>query len=133
MLVNTISFPDCVCLHAIHLYLFSCLLLTTAIKLITASFEAVISLQDFYLIMIKLFVSRSSHRRCFIKIDVLKNFEKFHRKTSLPESLIKLQARGLPLIKKETLEQVLSVNFVKFLKTPFLQNTSGRLLLCFFE
>ena len=32
-------------------------------------------------------------------------------------------------IKKETLAQVVLVNFVKFLKTPFLQNTSGRLLL----
>ena len=32
-------------------------------------------------------------------------------------------------IKKETLAQVFPVNFVKFLRTTFLQNTSGRLLL----
>ena len=32
-------------------------------------------------------------------------------------------------INKETLAQVFPVNFAKFLRTPFLQNTSGRLLL----
>ena len=36
----------------------------------------------------------------------------------------------MQLIKKETLAGVFfSVNFAKFQKTPFLQNTSGRLLL----
>ena len=32
-------------------------------------------------------------------------------------------------MKKEALAQVFPVNFAKFLRTPFLQNTSGRLLL----
>ena len=32
-------------------------------------------------------------------------------------------------IKKETLVHVFHVNFAKFLRTPFLQNTSGQLLL----
>ena len=42
-------------------------------------------------------------------------------------SLIKLQACNF--IKKETLAQLLSCNFVKFLRTSFLQDTSKRLLL----
>ena len=40
--------------------------------------------------------------------------------------LIKLQASGC---KKEALAQVLSLNLAKFPRTPFLQNTSRRLLL----
>ena len=47
-------------------------------------------------------------------------FRKFHRKTSVPESvfLIKLQSLGV-------FQWILR----NFLRTPFLQNTSGRLLL----
>ena len=40
--------------------------------------------------------------------------------------LIKLQASGLHFIKIETLAQVFSVNFVKFLKTPFLKKNLRR-------
>ena len=44
--------------------------------------------------------------------------------------LIKLQASGLQLyLKKRLWHRCFPVNFVKFLRTPFLQNTSGRLLL----
>ena len=60
----------------------------------------------------------------FYKKSVLKNFAKFTGK-HLCRSL---------LIAKETLTQVFfcfSVNLPKFLRTPFLQNISGRLLLYF--
>ena len=36
---------------------------------------------------------------------------------------------AIKFIKNDTLAQVFPVNFAKFLRTPFLQNTSGRLLL----
>ena len=58
-----------------------------------------------------------------MKKGALRDFAKFTRK----HLLIKLQV--LSFIKKETLAQVFPVNFAKFLRTPFLQNTSGRLLL----
>ena len=48
-------------------------------------------------------------------------------------SLIKLQAvtglRPATLLKKRLWHRCFSVNFVKFPRTPFLQNTSGRMLL----
>ena len=50
-------------------------------------------------------------------------FCKIHRKMPVPESL------SCNFIKKETLARCLPVNFAKFLRTSFLQNTSGRLLL----
>ena len=56
---------------------------------------------------------RSSHRRCSVKRGVLRNVAKFTGK-HLYQSLF---------FNKET------VNFAKFLRTPFLQNTSRRLLL----
>ena len=64
---------------------------------------------------------RSSHRRCSVKKGVLRKFAKFTGKCPC-QSLF---------IKKETLAQVFSVNFAKFLRTPSLQNTSGWLLLTF--
>ena len=66
----------------------------------------------------------------FCKKGILRNFAKFtgkHLCRSL--FLIKLEASTCNLIKKETLAQVFFVNFAKFLRTLFLQNTSGRLLL----
>ena len=53
---------------------------------------------------------RSSHQKCSIRKDVLRNFAKFTGKR-LCQSLFFL------------------VIFAKFLKTPFLQNSSRRLLL----
>ena len=57
-------------------------------------------------------------------------FHKIHRKTPVPESLFKQSCRSQAcyFIKKEILAQVFSC-FTKFLRIPFLQNTSGRLLL----
>ena len=46
-------------------------------------------------------------------------FHKIHRKTPVPETFLK----------KRLWYRCFTVNFVKFLRTPFLQNTSERLLL----
>ena len=59
--------------------------------------------------------SRSSLRRCSIKKGVLKNLSKF-------------RIRPAKLLKKRLRNRCFSVHFVKFLRAPFLQNTSGCLL-----
>ena len=46
------------------------------------------------------------------------------KKTTSP-----MQARPATLLKKRLWHRCFSVNFAKFLRTPFLENTSGRLLL----
>ena len=73
---------------------------------------------------------RSSHRRRSIKTGVLKISKNSQENTCARVSfLIKLQ-EACNLIKIETLAQVFSCEFCeKSLKTPFLQNTSRRLLL----
>ena len=77
---------------------------------------------------------RSSYSRCSVKKGVLRHFANFTEK-HLCQSLFfnKVAGLGRPqacnFVKKETLAQVFSVNFAKFLRTPFLQNTSGGLLL----
>ena len=58
-------------------------------------------------------ISRSSHQRCSIKSCVLKNFTKFTGKH----------------LCQRLWRWCFPVNFDKFLRTLFLQNTSGRLLL----
>ena len=76
-------------------------------------------------ILCKIF--KSSHQRCFVRKDILRNFAKFKGK-HLCQSL-RPAAEAYNFIIKETLAQVFSyVSFAKFLRTPFLQNTSGRLL-----
>ena len=103
---------------------------------------------------------RSSHRRCSMKKGVLRNFKKFignppcqslfyntetlaqgisyefcevskntffHRTPLVAGSGLKPST----LLKKRPWDKSFSVNFGKFLRTPFLQNTSGRLVLCF--
>ena len=59
---------------------------------------------------------RSNHQMCSVKKGVLRNFTKFTGK-HLCQSVFFNKVAGLRL------------NFAKFLRTPFLQNTSGRLLL----
>ena len=49
-----------------------------------------------------------------------------HQRCSMKDGL-----RPATLLKKRLRHRCFSVNFAKFLRTPFLQNTSGRLLLCF--
>ena len=65
---------------------------------------------------------RSSHRRCSVRIGVLRNFA-IHRKTPV------LGLRPATLLKKRLWHRCFPVNFAKFLRTPFLQTTSRRLLL----
>ena len=68
-----------------------------------------------------------------VKIDVLKNFPNFtgkHLCWSL--FLINLQALKLATpLKKRLQHRWFPVKFAKFLGIPFLQNTSGQLLLMF--
>ena len=65
---------------------------------------------------------RSSHQRRSFKKGVLRNF------TKLCQSLF-FVPETCNFIKKRLWHRSFPVNFAKFLRTPFLQNTSGRLLL----
>ena len=74
---------------------------------------------------------RSSHHRCSVQKVGLRNFTKFTGK-HLCQSLFLNKVAGLSpatLFKKRLWHMCFPVNFVKFLKTLFLQNTSERLLL----
>ena len=64
-----------------------------------------------------------SRPKVFCKKGVLKNFSKFTGK-HLCQSL-----RPATLLKKRLWHRYFPVNFAKFVRTPFLQNSSGRLLL----
>ena len=69
----------------------------------------------------------------FYKKSVLRYFTKFTGK-HLCHGLFLNKAAGLrpaTLLKKKLWYRCLPVNFVKLLRTLFLQDTSGRLLLCF--
>ena len=78
-------------------------------------------------------IFRSHHQRCYIKIGVLKNFAKFTGKHCARVSfLIKsCSPQACNFIEKRLWHMCFPVNFEKFLRTPFLQNTSGRMLLYF--
>ena len=82
------------------------------------------------LILHVILLYRSSHQSCSEGKIVLRNFAKFTEK-HLCQSLYfnKVAGQACNFIKIETLAQVFPVNFAKFLRTPFLQNTFGRLLL----
>ena len=74
---------------------------------------------------------RSSHRRWSAEKGVLTNLAKFTAK-HLCQSLFFNKVAGLEaynFIKKRHWHRCFPVNFAKFLRTPFLQNTSGRLIL----
>ena len=76
-------------------------------------------------------IIRSSDRRCSVRKGVLRNFAKFRGK-HLCQSLVFNKVAGLrpaTLLKKKLWYRCFPLNFAKFLRTPFLQNTSGRLLL----
>ena len=78
-------------------------------------------------------IFRSSHQRCSVKQYVLRNFAKLTGK-HLCQSLFFNKVAGLrpaTLLKKRLLHRCFPVNFAKFLKIPFSQKTSGRLLLYF--
>ena len=75
--------------------------------------------------------NRSSHQGCSVRKGVLRNFAKFTGK-HLCQSLFFNKVTGLrpaTLLKKKLWHRCFLVNFVKFLRALFLQNTSGRLLL----
>ena len=69
----------------------------------------------------------------FYKKSVLRNFTQFTGKhLCLSLSFNKVAVlRPATLLKKKLWYRCLPLNFVKLLRTPFFQNTSGRLLLCF--
>ena len=74
---------------------------------------------------------RTSHQKCSMKKGILRNFTKFKGK-QLCQSLfsnIFAALRLENLFKKRLQHRCFPVNFAKFLRTPFLQNTSGRLIL----
>ena len=74
---------------------------------------------------------RSSHLRCSIKKGVLRNFTKFIVKHVCQSLFFNKVANLRPatLLKKRLWRRCFPVNFTKFLRTSFLQNTSRRLLL----
>ena len=84
-----------------------------------------------FLLKLSIKSHRSSHRRCSLRKGVLRNFTKFIGKR-LCQSLFFNKVAGIrptTLLKKRLSHMCFPLNFVKFLRTPFTQNTSGRLLL----
>ena len=74
---------------------------------------------------------RSSRPEVFYEKGVLRNFARFTG-NHLCQSLFFNKVAGLrpaTLLKKRLWHRCFPVNFAKFLITPFLQNTSGRLIL----
>ena len=74
------------------------------------------------------FRDRSSYRRCSVKKGVLRNFAKFTGK-HLCQRLFLIRPGHATLLKKSFWHRCFPVDCEKFLRTPFSQNTSGRLLL----
>ena len=73
----------------------------------------------------------SSHKSCSLQKSVIKNLSKFTGK-HLCMGLFFNKVAGLrvaTLLKKRLWHRCFPLKFAKFSKTPFLQNTSGRLLL----
>ena len=69
---------------------------------------------------------KSSHRRCSIKKGALRNFAKYRGKHLCQSSFFhKIAGLGpATLLKKKLRHRCFSVNFAKFLGTPFLQKIS---------
>ena len=80
-------------------------------------------------------VFRSSHQRCSMKKCVLKNFTKFTQKHLCQGFFFNQDADLGPAtsLKMRLWQRCFPVNFAIFLRTPFLLNTSGGLLLTFLE
>ena len=80
-------------------------------------------------------IFRGSHRGYSLKKVFFKILEKSQENACVGVSFfIKLQAWGLQIYwKRHSDTVVFSVNLAKFLRTPFLPNTSGRLLMYFIE
>ena len=71
--------------------------------------------------------NRSSHRRCSVKKGVFRNFAKFTGKHLCQSFFFDKVAvlRPASLLKKRLWHRCFLVNFTEFLRTSFLQNTSG--------
>ena len=76
-------------------------------------------------------VTGSSHLRFSVRKDLLRNFSKLTGKCLCWSIFLICLSRPEPgtLLKKRFLHRYFPVNFAKFLRIPFLQNTSRRLLL----
>ena len=84
---------------------------------------------DVYWLLITL-IKQKQLREFFIKKVFLKISQKSQEKTCASASfLIKLQADAYNLLKRRRWYGCFPVNFVKFLRVPFSQNTFRRLLL----
>ena len=86
--------------------------------------ETIIEKVPFYILVDLLTASessRSNHRKC--SVVFLEISQNSHENTCVRVSLLK----------KKLCHRCFHVNFVKFLRTSFLQNTFGRLLLKFFQ
>ena len=79
------------------------------------------------------YISRSSHQRCSVRKGALRKFVKFTGKHLCQGLLFNKVAglRSVTLLKNRLCHRCFPVNFAKFPRTPFSQNTSGRLLLYF--
>ena len=77
-------------------------------------------------ISVFLIKNRSSDRRCSVRKDVLINFAKFTGKHLCQRLFFNKVAGPRPatLLKKRLWDRYFPVNFAKFLRTPFLKNTS---------
>ena len=83
-----------------------------------------------------LLISRNSLRRCSVRKYFFRNFANLIIRKHLRQSLFFNKVAGLrtaTLLKKRPWHRCFVVNFEKYLKTPFLQNTFGRLLVDFFD
>ena len=76
-------------------------------------------------------ICRRSHQRCSLREDVLRNLSKFTGKHLCQSLLFNKVASLRPstLSKNKLWHRCFPMNFAIFQRTPFLRNTSGRLLL----
>ena len=74
---------------------------------------------------------RSSHRRCSVKKDVLKNCVNFSGKHLRCWSLFLIKSQTCNFIKKRLHHRYFPVRFAQSLRTPVLKNICSRLLLLF--
>ena len=91
--------------------------------------EPVWNFASFIKILLECETAFSKHQSCSMKKGVLRNFTKFTGK-QLCQSLFFDKVAGLraaTLLKKRLWHRCFPLNFAKFLRTPFLQNPSGRL------
>ena len=79
----------------------------------------------------QMLVSQKQPPEVFCNNRCSQKYRKIYRKTPVPESLLNKVAGLTPatLLKKRLWHMCFPANFAKFLRTPVLRNTSGRLLL----